>query len=1020
MHNVNSYRSNSFEADQGTNRSNRIISSTDQSISACGQAAIATQRSMSLEPGLLSNHRITNLIVSSRNGELIRAPSSASTLLSPMAQSRQTTLSPILTQRTNSGSSGTSASTPKASRGRVHFPTEIDEPHSPHSSASGSPRTPSSPSNSSSSGSAPDLATLNSGDWSGSDTDVARQGSLDNQLSFDAKDFTKAPPTPNSPRENAPFNPFASIRRGGLTNARMTDTSSFKPSTLHRTTTARELAENQALDKPNLQKLEALKAKAKGYLFNWSQHDSTMSIAKLGEKLARIVESQIPPFEWQTLDRKKNVNIYHLTTVLRDASSTTDELKKKLDTLSAEKGRQIGWHEAKESFSTTDGDRFDKARESIVQAILELSLGLTKLTTGKECISRDVGSKGYKSDKDISFAPQMQGSSSGKQPAKDFTFSAAKPIVDALLHHYLKKSPEQIFDTECYLQHSGELLHTNALLVATIDKPHLGFAQRAFMEGQVQAACFKCLLASGSDKTSASWKSYKKEMLDGCSSSDLKLSVAKILKSTEKFADMQIKLLDAQLGSKDQRSELNDFTCKDRLIYRIYSAKIGPLQSLVDKLNIELDRARTEGNTPRVESIEREMMTHQLEQAQWATIADSFTKEGYLTQGAYRKVVVNDGGQTQRSLLDQARLAKAEGDWDRAETLEQKAGEVFSSSLLSEVTSMLENFSFFHVNTSASAALAASSPKTEPIADELKKVMVAQSKYALRTIEGAATYYGMELTNLTRQLKTSSGATRLEQQGKFDQLLNCQKEIEELKKPWSDLYDLKRKSTISFAVYQEQMTSALMQLGIEDPNSKITDLIREIESDADEKNATLVEKYDRIILAIANESNGRLIGTRDGERPCQLELAIEGEPTASERDALLQMQTWTMALAEFDGKKMGEVLQQITPIDLDTEIPSSWEKLGLDTRGKIFEDCERAVSDQHNLNSVEILQDLRSNLAKAVAECNAKIVHNYALFSGDASTESKSHEALVVSLLEADELPQSQILPNAPMGAMIF
>ncbi len=370
-----------------------------------------------------------------------------------------------------------------------------------------------------------------------------------------------------------------------------------------------------------------------------------------------------------------------------------------------------GWRCARVHWRTDEGSKNDQLRRQLVSKIEVLVLEILRSATGRTCVGifERVGTRGYLSDIDTAFIPH---------PRLAFEYRiAAKLIFDAFFCFYLGHTPAFLIDTECYLQQVGESLRTEQLL-------HTSLGRALFAQEQIQAALIK--FRQSLKDCDKHWQKIGSSIVQKLKRNDPQKAIH-FNQMLERIQLLHIAMhRDAHpISSLKRKTSGRDlFSFNDCALQCIYSRFLNPLQVQIQHLVRSLKR--TKSVTARQE-LEQLIDQQRVQQALFGTLAESCTAEGYITQGAFRDVVTNRGGQYEHNLmlremqlaLDPMQLPRTKGEMALFPRYEL-------SSPLDRFISSMENFFLFeaHLRFDSERSIAA-----------MQKSWIVESKYAGRALK---------------------------------------------------------------------------------------------------------------------------------------------------------------------------------------------------------------------------------------------------------------------------------------------
>lgn len=419
-------------------------------------------------------------------------------------------------------------------------------------------------------------------------------------------------------------------------------------------------------------------------LQDWTVSGDGDSLATLGKRISEFIGTRLPHLEKQSIE---------LALLCSQLSTWKEDIAK-----------SNGWRCARASWGADKGAQNDFQRRKLVIQIENLTIAILLFLTKSDFVGffEQVGTYGYTSDIDTAFVPH---------PKLPFDLRMApKLLFDALFCYHLGYTPAYLADTESYLQQVGESLRTEKQLFTQLGRA-------LFAQEQIQAAFIKWRQTLGDRPKS--WYRMGNYLITALGK--------KCRKKALNFAQMliQIELLHNQ--SKHTFSE--DLSIKDRAMQRIYSGCLAPLQGEIRRLTKRLKLTKVPTFQKELEQF---IDTYRVKQALFGSLAESCTSEGYITQGAFRDVVTNRGGQHERNML----LMELQSDLDSAPISQSAKPSQFPryelSSSLDRFISSLENFFIFdaHIDSAEKLNLL-----------QYQRSWIGESKYAARALKnGISTF----------------------------------------------------------------------------------------------------------------------------------------------------------------------------------------------------------------------------------------------------------------------------------------
>ena len=382
----------------------------------------------------------------------------------------------------------------------------------------------------------------------------------------------------------------------------------------------------------------------------------------------------------------------------------------------------------------------------------------------------------------------------------------------------------------------------------------------------------------------------------------------------------------------------------------------------------------------------------------WGTIADSFTKEGYISQGAYRKVVADVGGQAQVAAQKAWQAAALQHlSPGQIEKLERKKDQFSTASPLTELTSMIENFSLFFANTGKELGAESLAGSADAL-DKATQQLINQSKYALRAIKSALVVNSFNYNRIKEN--SSDSSDRTDQLGETK--VNTHLALELLAK-CEDLNDLKRKKKIPFTAYRVQLIKTLNELGVGDSGA-VAKAVARVDLRAGQKGLGPAETFGAIVQQIVKGSAGLLVARDSHDGLPQLAFSNNLTLTSASRDALTTLSAWTMARAEVLPEDFDRALQLDgnTPRENQSAFDAQLVNEGHDMREQIFKESAAMVRDSYQLSDIEQMQGFRNQMVQVIGVGFQQFAQHYALFppvEGAQSGQSHLHSELILSLI---------------------
>lgn len=381
---------------------------------------------------------------------------------------------------------------------------------------------------------------------------------------------------------------------------------------------------------------------------------------------------------------------------------------------------QGGWKSARVNWRADQGSVNDQLRRDLVGKIEALVLQILSWATRRSCVGifEQVGTDGYFSDIDIAFIPH---------PKLGFEYRmAAKLLFDSLFCHYFNCTPAHLIDTECYLQQVGESLRTEQHLYTC-------WGRALFAQEQIQAALIKFRQSLG--KNSQHWHRICSIIAKKIERKSAKKAaiIAKMFERIECLYTAMHVAFSTKAHSVPRHSDHDLFSFNDCAMQCIYSQFLNPLQVKIQRSSKNLKRAKTLCSRQEFEHL---IDRQRIEQALFGTLAESCTAEGYITQGAFRDVVTNRGGQHEHNTISrELQLALDPLQLPRKKSEMALFPKYELSSPLDRFISSMENFFIFE------AHLATSQYQLHKV----QRSWIEESKYACRALKNGITTFDLIL-----------------------------------------------------------------------------------------------------------------------------------------------------------------------------------------------------------------------------------------------------------------------------------
>lgn len=369
-----------------------------------------------------------------------------------------------------------------------------------------------------------------------------------------------------------------------------------------------------------------------------------------------------------------------------------------------------GWRATCAEWNASEGTRGDRVRRKLVGKFEELTLQLLSAVTGRSKIGsfETVGTRGYKSDIDTAFSPDKALNLQERV--------VAKQIFDGLFCHLCADTPGYLIDTECFVQQVGQSLDTEAFLMTP--------AGRAlFAQEQIQASLiqFRQSLAESGDQWLAIRAALLQRAFQRCPK---KMAALRDMLDGvgDLYRAMQQKRRSLERSSERQR-RISNLTFSNSALQLIYSKRIEPFQgrlAVIDANQVGIKSAKKRADLCELSDLLR------VQQALFGSLAESCTKGGYISQGAFRVAVINRGGQRESWAREQEML-RSISTWE-IQTLgpgKREAIRCEVSTCLDRFISSLENYFQFEAHLARA---------TKFDVRALQKALLEESKYAKRSL----------------------------------------------------------------------------------------------------------------------------------------------------------------------------------------------------------------------------------------------------------------------------------------------
>lgn len=429
-------------------------------------------------------------------------------------------------------------------------------------------------------------------------------------------------------------------------------------------------------------------------------------------------------------------------------------------------------------------ERNDPIRAACVQGVIDLLLETMKAMgfdpPGNHSAS---GTPGWNSDIDTPyFAPK------GMPQAMQMI---EKSMFDMVMFANFGRLPGFIFDTESYTQQAGGKYETQNHLETKE-------GEALFARIELTAALLQMLIETGGAETEA-WKHFKEEQLASAKSHQNEAYETALIDAFADLEEMHQKIGEGiaetmqNQGLDPRNSGLRKLAMMGYKMAGIFeiSREIDANQQLLDKLNREKNPNEAE---------QRDFLRVKI--AQLDLVRTSFYDEGYLTQGAFRKVCfLYAGQQHQRKIELQQSLIRHHYHAQIAQSIPIKdmtpwIGGYHLHRTHQKIATAQENFSSMLENLVM--CLGHFARKTHEKTDENHQAALFEtSKYSERVIQAAE--------NLMNMIEASSPP----QSGPSEKIRTLKNQIQELASIIAEQEKVKRANYLNYASTEAELLKAL-------------------------------------------------------------------------------------------------------------------------------------------------------------------------------------------------------------------
>lgn len=368
-----------------------------------------------------------------------------------------------------------------------------------------------------------------------------------------------------------------------------------------------------------------------------------------------------------------------------------------------------GWRAVRAKWNASDGAKNDCIRREWVGKLESLTLQILAAVTSKAHVGsfETVGTRGYNSDIDTAFLPD-----------KTLTLEeriVAKQIFDGLFCHFCQDTPSYLMDTECFVQQVGQSLDTEAYLITPSGRA-------LFAQEQIQASFIKLRqsLSERDEEWLAIYKMILQKIQQRCPK---KLAAMQAMLDGVQRLHCAMQLRRKSLVRSSERlKRLSNLNFSNSALQLIYLKRIGPYQLRIEQTGAKL--ARSKSLEPRNELSRCDSL--RVQQALFGSLAESCTKEGYVSQGAFRVAVINRGGQRENSARQQDMLRSINiPEFHTIQSGKRAVVRYELSTCLDHFASSLENYFQLHAHFGKT---------TEQDIQTQQKILLQNSKYAKRSL----------------------------------------------------------------------------------------------------------------------------------------------------------------------------------------------------------------------------------------------------------------------------------------------